>query len=352
MSRSSSIVVAWISLIALSLSPVARADVSVRGDSGLNSKVNGQRDGSCKAGVCRVSGGRRGGRQKKILFHRLSELDTRGDRIKKIKLNIGDRKTKSVIVGVTNRKGSYLTTPFVLSGKADLILLSPGGVQMNGATFKNTNHLSLAATSHFKMGDGVFDIFKTSADHLNDLSLADETPLSARADQLLSDFSSSPIDDNHGQSLKGAIKISDRLSVDGDLLVVAKQPIKLKRAQLDISGDLFLESRLLDAADNAVNRDAAKNKNIQNMILFNTVDAEIAGDVDVNRGVFARRAFVLDAVELCSVVLAEKDVVAMGDDHKSRAQLSCDKLAELNQYVKVSVADHITSLSKENQNDI
>lgn len=50
--------------------------------------------------------------------------------------------------------------------------------------------------------------------------------------------------------------------------------------------------------------------------------------------------------------LAEKDVVAMGDDHKSRAQLSCDKLAELNQYVKVSVADHITSLSKENQNDI
>ena len=281
MSRSSSIVVAWISLIALSLSPVARADVSVRGDSGLNSKVNGQRDGSCKAGVCRVSGGRRGGRQKKILFHRLSELDTRGDRIKKIKLNIGDRKTKSVIVGVTNRKGSYLTTPFVLSGKADLILLSPGGVQMNGATFKNTNHLSLAATSHFKMGDGVFDIFKTSADYLNDLSLADERPLSARADQLLSDFSSSPIDDNHGQSLKGSIKISDRLSVDGDLLVVAKQPIKLKRAQLDINGDLFLESRLLDAADNAVNRDPDKNKNIQNMILFNTVDAEIAGDVDV-----------------------------------------------------------------------
>ena len=131
------------------------------------------------------------------------------------------------------------------------------------------------------MGDGVFDIFKTSADYLNDLSLADETPLSARADQLLSDFSSSPIDDNHGQSLKGSIKISDRLSVDGDLLVVAKQPIKLKRAQLDINGDLFLESRLLDAADNAVNRDPDKNKNIQNMILFNTVDAEIAGDVDV-----------------------------------------------------------------------
>lgn len=50
--------------------------------------------------------------------------------------------------------------------------------------------------------------------------------------------------------------------------------------------------------------------------------------------------------------LAEKDVVAMGDDQKSRAQLSCDKLAELNQYVKVSVADHITSLSKENQNEI
>ena len=98
MSRALPIVVASISLIALHVGPAAWADVSVRGDSGLNSKVNGQRDGSCKAGVCRISGGRRGGRNKQILFHRLSELDTRGDRIKKIKLNVGARKTKSVIL--------------------------------------------------------------------------------------------------------------------------------------------------------------------------------------------------------------------------------------------------------------
>ena len=92
MVRAIPIVVASISLIALQLRLAARADVSVRGDSGLNSKVNGRRDGSCKSGVCRISGGRRGGRKDKILFHRLSELDTRGDRIKKIKLNVGVRK--------------------------------------------------------------------------------------------------------------------------------------------------------------------------------------------------------------------------------------------------------------------
>ena len=277
MFRASSIVVASISLIALQLGPAARADVSVRGDSGLNSKVNGQRDGSCKAGVCRISGGRRGGRQKNILFHRLSELDTRGDRIKKIKLNVGARKTKSVIVGVTNRKGSYLTSPFVLSGKADLILLSPGGVQVNGATFKNINHLSLAATSQFKMGDGVFDVFNTSIDQLSSLSLADETSLRERADHLLIDLSSAALD--HDQSVQGSIKISDQLSVDSDLLVVAKQPITMKRAQLDVAGDLHLDSRLPDVVDIAAKGDIPEKKKRQNMILLSNVDANIAGDV-------------------------------------------------------------------------
>lgn len=282
MFRASSIVVASISLIALHLAPAARADVSVRGDSGLNSKVNGKRDGSCKAGVCRISGGRRGGRQKNILFHRLSELDTRGDRIKKIKLNVGARNTKSVIVGVTNRKGSYLTSPFVLSGKADLILLSPGGVQVNGATFKNINHLSLAATSHFKMGDGVFDVFNTSSDQLSSLSLPGQTSLSERADHLLIDSSSAALDHDHDHSVQGSIKISDQLSVDGDLLVVAKQPIKLKRAQLDVTGDLHLDSRLPDAVDIAAKGDVPEKKKRQNMILLSNVDANIAGDLIVS----------------------------------------------------------------------
>ena len=281
-SRALPIVVASISLIALHVGPAAWADVSVRGDSGLNSKVNGQRDGSCKAGVCRISGGRRGGRKKQILFHRLSELDTRGDRIKKIKLNVGARKTKSVIVGVTNRKGSYLTSPFVLSGKADLILLSPGGLQVNGATFKNINHLSLAATSQFKMGDGVFDVFNTSSDQLSSFSLADETSLRERADDFLIDLSSTSINDDHGQSVQGSIRISDQLTVDSDLLVVAKQPIKVKRAQLDVAGDLHLESRLSNDSDFTDRGDIPEKKQRQNMILLSNIDANVSGDVVVS----------------------------------------------------------------------
>ena len=281
MVRAIPIVVASISLIALQLRLAARADVSVRGDSGLNSKVNGRRDGSCKSGVCRISGGRRGGRKDKILFHRLSELDTRGDRIKKIKLNVGARKTKSVIVGVTSRSGSYLTSPFVLSGKADLILLSPGGVQVNGATFKNISHLSLAATSHFKMGDGVFDVFNTTSDQLSSFSLSDETSLSERADDLLINLSSASMVNDHGKSVQGSIKISDQLSVDSDLLVVAKQPIKVKHAQLDVSGDLHLDSRLPDVVDIRAKSDIPERKKRQNMILLSNIDANVSGDVVV-----------------------------------------------------------------------
>ena len=86
----------------------ALADVKVDQNSGLSSKVNGRLDGSCKAGTCRISGGRRSGRKNRLLFHRLSELNTKGNRIKKIKLNLGDQKTKSVILGVTHPKGTYI----------------------------------------------------------------------------------------------------------------------------------------------------------------------------------------------------------------------------------------------------
>ena len=149
----------------------ARADVKVRAKSGLNSKINGRLNGSCTKGICRISGGRRGGRRKRLLFHRIKELNTRGKNIKKIKLKLGDKRVKSVFLGVTDQKGAFISTPFVLSG-ADLIILAPGGLNINGVSFRNINNLTLAASSRVQMDAGrSFDLFKTSAEQVSTLRL-------------------------------------------------------------------------------------------------------------------------------------------------------------------------------------
>ena len=222
----------------------ALADVKVDQNSGLSSKVNGRLDGSCKAGTCRISGGRRSGRKNRLLFHRLSELNTKGNRIKKIKLNLGDQKTKSVILGVTHPKGTFIDTPFILSGKADLILLSPGGIEVNGARFNNVVNLALAATSRFDMDGGYFDVFQTSSDQLRTLRWPDDDSLDQLANRFFSSTSSLDADVIAQPPSNGSIRISEQLTVDGDLLVVAKQPIKVLDSQLALSGDAHLESRV------------------------------------------------------------------------------------------------------------
>ena len=260
----------------------ALADVKVDPNSGLSSKVNGRLDGSCKAGLCKISGGRRSGRKNRLLFHRLSELNTKGNRIKKVKLNLGNQKTKSVILGVTHPKGTFIDTPFILSGKADLIILSPGGIEVNGARFNNVLNLSLAATSRLKMDGGFFDVFQTSADQLRMLRMPDDDSLGETADRFFSDSRSSELRIHDHSTAQGSIKISDQLQVDQNLLVVADQPIKLVDSQLDISGDLLLESRIPALNVLPGPREIPKNRRKQESILIDDVQARVSGDVFIS----------------------------------------------------------------------
>lgn len=257
----------------------ALADVKVDQNSGLGSKVNGRLDGSCKAGTCRISGGRRSGRKNRLLFHRLSELNTKGNRIKKVKLNLGNQKTKSVILGVTHPKGTFIGTPFILSGKADLILLSPGGIEVNGASFTNVVNLGLAATSRFDMAGGYFNVFQTSSEELNSLRWPDDDSPDQLSNRFFSNTRSSELSSDNHSSFQGSIKISDQLTVDQNLLVVAEQPIKLVDSQLDISGDVLLESRIsaLDVLPGP--REIPKKRRTQETILIDDVQARVSGDV-------------------------------------------------------------------------
>ena len=259
----------------------ALADVKVDQNSGLGSKVNGRLDGSCKAGTCRISGGRRSGRKNRLLFHRLSELNTKGNRIKKVKLNLGNQKTKSVILGVTHPKGTFIGTPFILSGKADLFLLSPGGIEVNGAKFTNVVNLGLAATSRFDMAGGYFDVFQTSSEELNSLRWPDDDSPDQLSNRFFTNTLSSELSSNNHSSFQGSIKISDQLTVDQNLLVVAEQPIKLVDSQLDISGDVLLESRIpaLDVLPGS--REIPKKRRTQDTILIDDVQARVLGDVFV-----------------------------------------------------------------------
>ena len=94
-----------------------------------------------------------------------------GPEEKKIKLKLGDKRVKSVFLGVTDQKGAFISTPFVLSG-ADLIILAPGGLNINGVSFRNINNLTLAASSRVQMDAGrSFDLFKTSAEQVSTLRL-------------------------------------------------------------------------------------------------------------------------------------------------------------------------------------
>jgi len=126
---------------------------------GLGTQVNGATNGRCSSGFCSVGGGTAAGPN---LFHRFQQFDTRGG-INGVGIDTQGR--SNVIVGVSDRLGTFLDKTLSLSAPANLFWLSPGGIWLGpGAKVVNTTNLLLSTSTGLRIGEsGVFDAFSTDA---------------------------------------------------------------------------------------------------------------------------------------------------------------------------------------------
>ena len=142
----------------------AFAEIRAGQGKGFSTKVNGKKGGRCSAGVCRISGGKKSGRNK---FLRFKDFDTRG-KIKRVDIDTGGK--RNLVVGVTSPFGTHINQSIQLSSKANLYWLSPGGIHLgSGAGFVNVPRLNLSTSRSLRFGDGLFDVFKTRAANLEKL---------------------------------------------------------------------------------------------------------------------------------------------------------------------------------------
>ena len=100
----------------------AQAEIRAGRGKGLSTKVNGKKGGSCSEGICKISGGKKAGRNK---FLRFKDFDTRG-KIKGVAIDTGGK--RNLVVGVTSPLGSFINKSIQLSSKANLYWLSPGEI--------------------------------------------------------------------------------------------------------------------------------------------------------------------------------------------------------------------------------
>jgi CHAT domain-containing protein len=146
-------------LLGVLVSPAVAGEITATGGPlGLGSVVNGQLGGSCLSGSCAIGGGTSAGAN---LFHRFSAFDTRGA-ITGVTLDVGGH--RNVMVGVTHPLGSFIDKAVSLSGPANLVWLSPGGIRLSGAgTFTNVQQLNLSTATSLRVGDGRFDVLGSTA---------------------------------------------------------------------------------------------------------------------------------------------------------------------------------------------
>ena len=141
--------------------PSAMAEIRAGRGKGLSTKVNGKKGGSCSEGICKISGGKKAGRNK---FLRFKDFDTRG-KIKGVEIDTGRK--RNLVVGVTSPLGTFINKSIQLSSKANLIWLSPGGIHLgSGAGFVNVPKLNLSTSRSLRFGEGTFDVFKSRASEL------------------------------------------------------------------------------------------------------------------------------------------------------------------------------------------
>ncbi len=201
-----------LALLGLAAAPVAAGEITATGGGlGLGSVVNGRPGGSCFAGACAIQGGTSAGAN---LFHRFSAFDTRGA-ITGVSLEVGGH--RNVMVGVTHPLGSFIDKAITLSGPANLVWLSPGGIRLSGAgSFTNVQQLNLTTATSLRVGEGRFDVHATTA--ADAASLAG-TPVLGLAGLSTDPSALGPL----GLSAQGDLAIEGGLlTVDGGLLLDAQ----------------------------------------------------------------------------------------------------------------------------------
>ncbi len=146
-------------LLGLGVSTAAAGEITAAGGPlGLGSVVNGTQGGSCFSGACAIQGGTSAGAN---LYHRFSAFDTRGG-ITGVGLDVSGH--RNVMVGVTHPLGSFIDKAITLSGPAHLVWLSPGGIRFSGGgAFTNVQQLTLSTATGLRVGEGLFDVYGTSA---------------------------------------------------------------------------------------------------------------------------------------------------------------------------------------------
>lgn len=227
--------------------PPAFADLKVNGGGRVGTKLNGSLNGTCRRGICKISGGMRKGKNKNILMHRLDKFDTRGGSIKKVKINNSKGKIQTIVLSVTDPRGAFLTVPTFLKRRSDFVLLSPGGIQLKGKGFHNVGSLSLIAKPSFKV------------DHFLFHAAESKSPSS----ELMT---------------PGKIKISSNLSVDGNLLIDSVGEIRIQDSTIKVADSLQVVSKTLRG-----NMYAPYDQQAENQVSISNSSLGTAyGNLDVN----------------------------------------------------------------------
>ncbi|MEB3270034.1 MAG: hypothetical protein VKJ44_00055 [Synechococcus sp.] len=243
---------------------------------GLGSQVNGIPGGSCSQGNCAISGGTAAGTN---LFHRFSSFDSRGAITG---VTIDARGFRHVVLGVIHPLGTFLDKPLQLSGGADLIWLSPGGIQLSGAHgFTGMAQLSLSTASSLQLGEGRFDALRTPAGQAAGLN---GSPLAAGAG-----LSSDPaglqaigLNRNGDLSLAGGL-----LTVDSNLLLDAQaggvqlQTGQIQAASIAVRGQNVAQNASLTALGSAARVELSA---AGNLLASAPIRAIHTGDTSGERG--------------------------------------------------------------------
>ena len=320
-------------LILLSAGATARADggsglTAATGQRSLATKVgDGQNQtlgGSCNSGHCRISGGTaRGGN----LFHRLSKLRTNSN-INKISLDNNNQGSAfdAVVLSNIDSNGTFINTPFELDlAKSDLIILSPGGIEIGGlASFTNVNSLGLSTAEKLSIGSETF--------HYDTSTPADLDRMTAAIALAQSAFSH-----DHSQGSQISIAVDDILSIDGDLLLHGVGGIDIDTASsasngsLEIGGDLDIassgQSQLNNGTTstsstwigpvtitaNAVSIDAGGN-DAQPQALMLSGSSITTDNAIVMTGVSANEAVGLNHDDLRGIVITDAELISSNGD--------------------------------------
>ena len=220
----------------ISCSLILPAEAEVKSATGWSTLVNSSTDG-CFSGVCKISGGVTSGSN---LFHKLEKLNT-VDSGGITKIEIDNNESTAIIISNIDSYGSKISKPLVaLGSKADVTLLSPGGIQIyDGFSVSNVQNITLTTADKISIGGGVFDSDTTT--------LGDASALNGTVDytNLQSSSASNKYID---------FKVSDDLTIDSNLLMISEyvdidpnnNPTIVVNGSLEVHGPVEIKDTTLN----------------------------------------------------------------------------------------------------------